>query len=98
MQVLKEAGIHFETVVYLNNPPDEAQLRDLSKKLGLAPKDFIRKKESLFKELGLKDRLDDDDELFRQMAAHPKLIERPIIVKGNKALLGRPPEKVLEIL
>ena len=66
--------------------------------MGLRPNQFIRKREAEFKELGLKDKLDDDNELFRQMAAHPKLIERPIAVKGSSAILGRPPERTLELL
>ncbi len=98
MKILESKKADVEIIDYMKNPLDEATLRSISKKLGMPPKDFIRKKESVFKELNLKERLDDNDELFRQMTKYPKLIERPIAVKGNKAVLGRPTEKILEIL
>ena len=66
--------------------------------MGISARDFIRSKESLFKELDLKPHLDDDAVLFEHMSEHPKLIERPIVVKGDKAILCRPPEKVEELL
>jgi arsenate reductase len=87
-----------ELVEYLKDPPDEATLRDLARKLGLRPKEFIRRGEKEYKTLGLKDKLEDDDALFQAIAAHPRLLERPIGVKGNTAVLGRPPERILELL
>lgn len=98
MQILRDHGVEPELIRYLDDPPDEATLRELATKMGLPPREFIRKNEAVFKELGLKNKLDDPDELFRQMLAHPRLIERPIIVKGNRAVLGRPPERALEVL
>lgn len=98
MQILRNHGVEPELILYLDDPPDENTLRDLSRMMGLPPKGFIRKNEAVYKELGLKDKLDDPDELFRQMAAHPRLIERPIIVRGDRAVLGRPPERALELV
>ena len=72
-----------------------ADLKSLAEKLNLRPAEFIRK--SALKELNLKDQLD-DDEIYRQIEANPKLMERPIIVKGDKAVIGRPPENLLKII
>ena len=74
------------------------ELKNLSQKLNLRPKDFIRKGESEFKSLKLSLNLEDDDLLFDAMSKFPKLMERPIIVNGDKACIGRPPEKILEII
>lgn len=98
MKILREKGTEPQIVDYLKTPPDVPTLKRLASMMGLRPKKFIRRREADFKELGLKDMLEDDDELFRQMAAHPKLIERPIAVRGERAVLGRPPERVLELL
>ena len=98
MQLLKDNGVEPKLIKYLDEPPSEEELRKLAEMMGLRPNQFIRKREAEFKELGLKDKLEDDNELFRQMAAHPKLIERPIAVKGSSAILGRPPERTLELL
>lgn len=72
-------------------------LKDLSSKLGKRPSEFVRKGEKDFKENNLKEVLDDDEALFAAMAKFPKIMERPIVVKGEKAVLGRPPENVLEL-
>lgn len=98
MQLLKEKGVEPKLIKYLDEPPSEAELRRLAGMMKLRPYQFIRKREAEFKELSLKEKLEDDDELFRQMAAHPKLIERPIAVKDRTAVLGRPTERVLELL
>ncbi|MFQ6603966.1 MAG: arsenate reductase (glutaredoxin) [Fidelibacterota bacterium] len=95
---LQAAGVEPKIVKYLETPPTENGLRDLAQKLNLRPKDFIRRGEADYKTLNLKEKLDDDDALFHAMATHPKLIERPIVVKGNRAILGRPPEKVDTLL
>ena len=71
---------------------------EILEKLGLDPWDLMRRKEPVFKELGLADKKDDPKTLIRAMVEHPTLIERPIVVKGDQARLGRPPEDVLEIL
>jgi arsenate reductase (glutaredoxin) len=98
LALLEERGIAPRVVDYLKTPPSAAELRAILKKLGLKPRDLIRKSEPLYAELGLKDRDLDDDALIALMVANPILIERPIVVRGAKAAIGRPPENVLEIL
>jgi len=98
LALLEEQGLVPRIVEYLKTPPTAGELRAILKKLGLKPRDLIREGEPRYAELGLKDRDVDDDTLITLMAANPILIERPIVVRGNKAALGRPPEKVLEIL
>jgi len=98
LQLLEERGIQPEVVKYLETPPDEATLKALLDMLGLEPRELMRRKETEYKELGLDNPELDRDALIRAMVKHPKLIERPIVVKDGKAALGRPPEDVLEIL
>jgi len=98
LQLLQDKGIEPTVVEYLKEPPSEQTLRDVLKKLGLRPIEVIRRKEQPFKDLGLAEKQDDDDALIAAMVANPVLIERPIVVKGKAARLGRPPEQVLEIL
>ena len=98
LALLEERGISPRVVDYLKTPPSAAELKTILKKLRLRPRDLMRKGEPLYAELGLKDRDLDDDALIALMVASPILIERPIVVSGAKAALGRPPESVLEIL
>ena len=98
LALLEERGISPRIVDYLKTPPSSAELKAILKKLGLRPRDLMREGEPLYAELGLKDRELDDDALIGLMVANPILIERPIVVSGAKAALGRPPESVLEIL
>ena len=93
--MLREQGVEPTIVEYLNDAPDEKQLAQLIGKLGIEASELIRKKEH--RALGLPD-TDDDAELISRMANHPEIIERPIVVAGKKAVLGRPPENVLDIL
>ncbi len=94
LELLRERGIEPEVVAYLETPPDEAELRRILALLGVGPRALLRRVEA--KEAGLGDL--DDDALIRAMVAHPAVIERPVVVSGGKAVVGRPPEKVLEIL
>ena len=96
LELIRAACIEPMVVEYLSETPSAAELKSLLAKLGKAPRDIIRKGEAVFKELGLKDA--GDDALIEAMVANPILIERPIVVNGDKAALGRPPEDVLEIL
>jgi arsenate reductase len=97
LALLQENGVEPEVVEYLKTPPSEAEIRDLLAKLGVGAFDLMRRGEKVFKELGLsKD--SGDDAMVAAMAEHPILIERPIVVKGGKAAIGRPPETVLNIL
>jgi arsenate reductase (glutaredoxin) len=99
LALLKEKGIEPNIVNYLDTPPDGATLRNLLKKLGIVDaRVLIRKGEAEYKELNLSDPSLSQDALIDAMVANPKLIERPIVVNGNKAALGRPPENVLAIL
>ncbi len=97
MKILNDLNVEYEIVDYLNNPPSVNELQSLSQKLGIKARDFIRTKEAVFKELNLQLHLDDEQFMFQKMSENPKLIERPIIVKGERAVLGRPPNKVEEL-
>lgn len=98
LQLLREQGAEPQVVEYLKTPPDAATLREIVGMLGIRPRDLLRTGEAEYRELGLKDAGLDDDALIRTMVEHPRLIERPILVAGGKARIGRPPEQVLEIL
>ena len=98
LALLEEKGIEPEVVRYLETPPDATQLRDLLSKLGLTARQLLRTKEDEYRELGLSDASLSEEQLIEAMVSHPKLIERPIVVRGDKAVLGRPPETVLELL
>lgn len=97
--LLEEKGITPEIVTYLDTPPTESELTDILGKLGKKPTDLIRFGESIAKELGLSQNDDRSDaEWVQLMVRNPILIERPIVVNGDKAAVGRPPESVLDIL
>lgn len=98
LALLQDQGIEPEIVHYLDNPPDEQTLRDLLSRLELTAAQLIRRGEKEFRALGLGEPDVNEDDLIRAMAEHPRLIQRPIVVAGSKARLGRPPEAVLEIL
>ncbi len=99
LAILEEHGEEPEIVKYLETPPTEDELRKIVRMLGLSsPRELMRRKEKEYKELGLDDESLSDDDLIRAMAAHPRLIERPIVIKDGKAALGRPPEKIIGIL
>ena len=98
VQILNDLNVEYEIVNYLNNPPTVDELQTLSKIIGVKARDFIRTKEAVFKELNLQPHLDDERFIFQKMSENPKLIERPIVVKGDKAVLGRPPEKIEDLL
>jgi len=98
LQLLESRGIKPDVVLYLETPPDAQTLKSLLKKLGLKPRELMRQKETEYKEMGLQDPSLSDEQLIDAMVKCPKLIERPIVVQGKKAALGRPPENVLEIL
>jgi arsenate reductase len=96
LKLLQDKGIEPKIVEYLDAPPSAAELKRILRMLGISPRDLMRKKEA--KEAGLDDAGLSDDALIDGMIAHPIVIERPIVVKGDKARLGRPPEQVLEIV
>ncbi|MGF1594538.1 MAG: arsenate reductase (glutaredoxin) [Kiloniellaceae bacterium] len=98
LALLQDRGIEPKVVEYLNDTPDADTLDTLLKQLDLEPRELMRRKEAPYKELGLDDPGLSRQALIAAMVEHPILIERPIVVKGTKAALGRPPEKVLDIL
>ena len=98
LQLLRDNGIEPNIIEYLKDVPSESDFRGLSEKLRKEPAEFVRKGEADFKENGIADILDNDEIMFKAMNQFPKIMERPIVVKGNKAVIGRPPENVLELI
>lgn len=98
LALLEEKGIEPDIIKYLDTPPTEAELKAILTKLDLSARDLLRKGEDEYKALNLKDPALSEDELIAAMVAHPKLIERPIVINQDKAKVGRPPESVLDIL
>jgi len=98
LKLIEAAGVEVETVLYLDNSPSPAEISELLLKLGFtSANQLMRKGEAVYKELGLKAETD-ETKLLAAMSAHPKLIERPIVVKGEAAILGRPPKNVAQFL
>ena len=95
--LLKEHLGEFETREYLKDPPTHQELKKLLKMLGMKPRELMRKNEKIYKELKLKDE-SDEQKLIDAMVKNPRLIERPIVIKADTAVLGRPTEKVAELL
>ncbi|MFK3647629.1 arsenate reductase (glutaredoxin) [Lysobacter enzymogenes] len=98
LELLRERGIEPEVIAYLETPPDAAQLRELLGLLGVDARALLRTGEDEYRQLGLDDAALGEDALIAAMAAHPRLIERPLFVHGGRAVIGRPPERVLELL
>ncbi|GLS25458.1 arsenate reductase (glutaredoxin) [Marinibactrum halimedae] len=98
LALLEEAGVEPEIVLYLDTPPTKTALQSLLKKLGISARELLRKGEEAYKANGLNDKTLTDEALVEAMVAFPKLIERPIVVKGDEAILGRPPENVKALL
>ncbi len=95
--LLEEKGIEAEVVKYLDTPPTKEEIKSVLEMLGISARELMRTKESVYKELGLKE-VEEEEKLIEAMAEHPKLIERPIVIKGSKAAIGRPIEKIIELL
>lgn len=99
LALLQQRGITPSVVAYLETPPTPAEIRRLLDQLGMTDaRQLMRQKEAEYAELGLADPTISQDALIAAMVAHPRLIERPIVVNGERATIGRPPEKVLAIL
>jgi arsenate reductase len=98
LKLIEARGLKPKVIEYLRTPPSTTELKAILKKLGVKPQDIVRKGEPLYAELGIKGRALDDDALIALMVANPILIERPIVLSGGKAAIGRPPEQVLKIL
>jgi arsenate reductase len=99
LKLLQERGVELPVVEYLQQPLSKTELREICKLLGVRPLDIVRTKEDLFGELGLsKDNGYSDEQWLDVLASHPKLFERPIVVRRGRAAIGRPPENVLSLL
>jgi len=98
LQILRDRGIEPSIVEYLKTPLQKDELKKISTSLGFRPKEFVRKNESDFKDRNLVNHLEDDDKMIEAMAAYPKIIERPIVVLKDKAVIGRPPNNVLKLI
>ncbi|WP_439861381.1 arsenate reductase (glutaredoxin) [Pseudomonas sp. MBLB4136] len=98
LQLLEERGLTPSIVRYLENPPSAAQLQELLGKLGIGARQLLRSGEEEYRTLNLAEPGLSEAQLIEAMVSHPKLIERPILIAGDKAVIGRPPEKVLELL
>lgn len=98
LALLEENGIQPEVVLYLENPPTVAELTAVLAKLGITARDLLRKGEDEYKLQQLDNPVLTEAQLLAAMVATPKLIERPIVIKGKKAVIGRPPENVLQLL
>ncbi len=97
LQLIQEANKEIEIIEYLKTPPTFEELKSLVKTLGIQPEQLLRKNEAIYKEQ-FKGKTFADDQWIKIMIKNPKLIERPIVVEGNKAVLGRPPENVAKLL
>ena len=97
LSILKNANVDFEIIEYLKTPLSKKEITEIVDKLNIAPIDLIRKNEIDWKE-NFKGKKMSNEQIIDAMAAYPKLIERPIVIHGNKAVLGRPPEKIVSLL
>jgi arsenate reductase (glutaredoxin) len=96
--LLQERGVDFERVDYHVEPLSEGEIRELVRKTGRPARELFRAREPVYDELRLGERDVDDDEAIALMAEHPELMQRPVVVRGDRAVLGRPVERVLELL
>ncbi len=97
-KLLRESGVAFEKVNYYLAPLGEKKLRELIRKLGIKPRELLRTSETIYREFGLGKKDFSDDQLVALMAQHPDLIQRPIVERGARAILGRPTENVKALL
>jgi arsenate reductase len=98
LNILNDRGVEFDSINYYETPLTVEELRGLIDKLGVSPRELLRKDEQVYRELKLGQSDLSDDELIRIMVENPDLMQRPIVVRGNRAVLARPPEKVEELL
>jgi arsenate reductase len=98
LQLLKDNGVEPKIIEYLKDTPSKDELKEIVKSLGISARDILRKKEALYKEAGFDNESLSEDEVISLMSKNPKVIERPIVVNGSKAAIGRPPENILKII
>ncbi len=97
LSIMDENGCEKEIIKYLETNPDKETITNLLKMLGITPRELMRTKEEIYKELKLKDE-SDDEKLIQAMAQNPKLIERPVLIKNGRAIIGRPTSIIAEFL
>jgi arsenate reductase (glutaredoxin) len=97
-KLLRESGVPFDKVNYYIQPLNKKKLTELIRKLGMKPRELLRKSEPVYKELGLGESEFSDSELIALMVEHPDLMQRPIVERGDRAILGRPTENVKALL
>ena len=97
LEILENSGKEFQVVKYLDDVPTETELKEIISLLNISPIQLVRKGEKIWKE-EFKGKELSDAEVIQAMVNNPKLIERPIVINGNKAVIGRPPESILEII
>ena len=98
LQLLRDSNIEPVIINYLIDTLDEIELRSIAKKLNLPPSGWVRKTEKEFKDNKILNIINDEDKLYEAMCKYPKIIERPIIIRGEKAVIGRPPEKIYQLI
>lgn len=98
LQILEDNQCTLQIVEYLETPPDEKELRRLVELLDIGVRDLLRTSEQIYHDANLEDDTLSDDEIIAAICKYPALLQRPIVVLGNKAIIGRPPERVLEII
>lgn len=98
LELLQQSGITPHIIEYLQTPPEVAELEKILSMLAMEPRELMRREEPEYQQLQLDDPTLSKEQLISAMHAHPKLIQRPIVINGNQALIGRPPENVLSIL
>ncbi len=97
LEILENSGKEFQIIKYLEDTPSKVELKELIELMGIKPIDLVRKNEAIWKS-DFKDKNLNDDEIVDAMIKNPKLIERPIVINGNKAIIGRPPSLILDII
>tara|TARA_Y100001970_G_C13855440_1_gene661438 strand:+ start:97 stop:393 length:297 start_codon:yes stop_codon:yes gene_type:complete len=97
VKILEDNNIPHTIINYINNPMNIKDLKRLSQLLELRPKDFIRSKDPIYKELKIEHIINDDEKLFTLISKNPKLLERPIAIKNNRAIICRPAEKIIDL-
>ena len=97
-RLLRESGVDFDKINYYIEPIGEKKLRELIAKMGIKPRELLRTGEQIYKDLEIGKRELSDDEIIKLMAKHPDLIQRPIVERGPRAVLGRPTERIRELL
>lgn len=98
LDLLRQKGLQPAIVLYLETPPGETELKALLDRLGLSARQLLRQGEAAYRQLNLADPAHSEATLIQAIVSHPELIERPILINGDRAIIGRPPERILEIL